>query len=52
MPGMFAASEYESVRRFGKYAIQFRGYTIIYNIIDGTVVVERIMPSQMIISGV
>lgn len=49
MPGMFAASEYNSVRRFGKYAIQFRGYTIIYNIADGTV---DIMPSQMVIRGV
>lgn len=51
MPGAFAPSEYDYVKRWGKYCITFKNYTIIYNIYRDIVLVEHIMPSSMIISG-
>lgn len=52
MPDIFAVSEYAVVRQYGKYSIQFKGYTIIYNVEADAVVVEHIMPASMIIRGI
>lgn len=45
-----AASRYEIVRRYGMYTAKYKKYTIIYNIVRGVAVIERIMPSQPVCS--